>query len=325
LGYFFLAEPPQESVPIQDFRTLGNALVPRPSPDLLDTIYDCQMRQEWYREYALAEGFEPLEFVGSVQETTAPIAVAAAIRDALDYGPDRRAACRTPDDARGYLIRAIESLGVLVMVNGVVGNNTHRKLDPKEFRGFAIADPLAPLVFVNGTDAKAAQLFTLIHELAHIWAGETGLSDADMSVKSGQSAELWANKVAAEVLVPQAELRAVWPANSDADALEGVAETFKVSTLVTLKSAFDAGLIGWDDYQARYEAEWERIRRIMDQRGTTSGGNFYNTQPFRVSRQFARAVVSWTLEGKTMFSDAYMLLGTAKHETFERFADAVMA
>jgi Zn-dependent peptidase ImmA (M78 family) len=325
LGYLFLAEPPTEAVPIPDFRTMGNLAIPRPSPDLLDTIYDCQTRQEWYRDYAQAGGLAPPPFVGSVQSGGPVADVAATIRDALQFGTTRRASYRTQDDARGYLIKAIEDLGILVMVNGVVGNNTHRKLNTDEFRGFAIADPLAPLIFVNGADTKAAQLFTLIHELAHIWAGDTALSDADMSARNGQDKELWANKVAAEVLVPQAELRAVWPASSNTSDLERTAGRFRISTLVTLKSAFDAGLIGWDDYRSRYRAEWDRIQEFLNERGSGGGGNFYNTQPFRVGRHFARAVVSWTLEGRTLFSDAYALLGTAKHETFERLAEAVMA
>jgi Zn-dependent peptidase ImmA (M78 family) len=325
LGYLFLTEPPREAVPIPDFRALGNVAIPQPSPDLLDTIYDCQMRQEWYRDYAQGEGSEPLGFVGSAHAGTPVEAVADTIREALHFGVAERAGLRTPSEVRGYLIKVIEDLGLLVMVNGVVGNNTHRKLNPSEFRGFAIADPLVPLIFVNGADAKAAQVFTLIHELAHIWAGDTALSDADMTAKDGQDKEIWANKVAAEVLVPQGELRAVWPAGCDTAGLQLVAGRFGVSTLVTLKSAFDAKLIGWEDYRRSYRAEWERVQESLDERGSGGGGNFYKTQPFRVSRHFARAVVSSTLEGRTLFRDAYTLLGTAKYETFERFAEEVMA
>ncbi|MDR0625739.1 MAG: ImmA/IrrE family metallo-endopeptidase [Bifidobacteriaceae bacterium] len=323
LGYLFLTEPPEENLPLPDFRTLGNATLERPSPDLLDTIYSCQQRQGWYHDYAQSEGLETLGFVGSVQVTDSPITVAGTIREAISFGLGQRAKCHTSGDVRRYLINAIETLGVLVMVNGVVSNNTRRKLNPQEFRGFAIADSLAPLIFINGADAKAAQLFTLIHELAHIFAGESALSDADMSANSGQDKELWANKVAAEVLVPRAELRAVWPGDCNSGELERVAHHFKVSTLVVLKSAFDSGLIGWGDYRSRYTAEREHARQHLDERGSAGGGNFYNTQPVRVSRRFASAVVSWTLEGKTLFSDAYALLDVAKHETFERLAEVV--
>jgi hypothetical protein len=152
LGYLFLAEPPKEEIPIPDFRTFGNAALSRPSPDLLDTIHDCQMRQEWYREYAAAEGMEPLPWVGSVTTRQDPAKVAQSISKAIGFDMAERAKCPSRDAMRKYLIDAIEGIGGLVMVNGVVGANTHRKLDPDEFRGFAMSDPLAPLIFVNGAD-----------------------------------------------------------------------------------------------------------------------------------------------------------------------------
>src|SRR5580700_1343156 len=159
IGFLFLPEPPEEQVPIPDYRTIGDSGVRRPSPDLLDTIYQCEQRQDWYREFAQVNQEEPVGFVGSLTTAAAVIPAAAAIREALGFGVEDRGS--TWSDALRVLVDSAESLGFLVMVNGVVGSNTHRKLDPDEFRGFALADPVAPMVFVNGADTKAAQIFTL--------------------------------------------------------------------------------------------------------------------------------------------------------------------
>lgn len=207
------------------------------------------------------------------------------------------------------------------MVNGVVGANTHRKPDPREFRGFALSDPLAPLIFVNGADTKAAQTFTMIHELAHIWLGGSALSDAAMTARDGVAEELWCNRVAAEVLVPLPALRSDYRDAVSAEELERLARNYRVSTLVVLKRVFDAGFLTWDDYRERYDDERERVIGILAaKRGETSGGNYYYTQPMRLSRQFVHAVVASTFEGSITFRDAYRLLGTRKHSTFEQLA-----
>jgi Zn-dependent peptidase ImmA (M78 family) len=324
LGFLFLTEPPREEVPIPDFRTLANARVPRPSPDLLETIYDCQTRQEWYREYAQAESFEALSWVGSVSVQTPPEEVARVIAERLEFGPEQRAQLPSRNLSRKYLIEAIEALGGLVMVNGVVGANTHRKLRPEEFRGFALSDSLAPLVFVNGADTVGAQVFTLIHELAHLWAGDTALSEASLTVQSGKSQELWANKVAAEVLVPERELRQEYSGRVSQPELEKLSALFKVSTLVILRRIFDIGQLSWDDYQAAYSAEHQRLLQVMAERQTGSGGNFYNTQVVRVGKSFARAVISDAAEGRTLFRDAFALLGARKAKTYDELASAVV-
>lgn len=321
-GFLFLPEPPDEPLPIPDMRTIGNVGVLRPSVDLLDTIYLCQRRQDWYRDYASDNGAEPLDFVGSATLDTPPARVAGDIAERLDFGVEERQKLSGNEKVRRGLIDRIENIGVLVMVNGVVGADTHRKLDPAEFRGFALSDPLAPLIFVNGADAKAAQLFTLVHELAHIWLGRSALSEAAMDSREGRTEEQWCNSVAAEVLLPLNDLRSDYGGQVTVEELERLAKRYKVSTLVVLKRIFDAGFLTWDEYTERYRGEYERVMSLVkDKNGDSGGGNYYKTQPLRLSRQFAKAVISSTREGSTSYREAYQLLGTKKHATFEGLAE----
>lgn len=202
IGFLFLPEPPVEQVPIPDFRTVGNRYIVRPSPDLLDTVYICQQRQEWYHDFARSEREDPLPFVGSVTLTTNVEAAAARIRTALGFDVEERRRMPTWTDALRRFLEQADAAGVLVMVSGVVGNNNRRKLNPDEFRGFALADDLAPLVFINGADSKSAQMFTLAHELAHIWLGQSALSDVGPVSFPSNEVEIWCNRVAAELLAP---------------------------------------------------------------------------------------------------------------------------
>lgn len=320
-GLLFLSEPPVENVPIPDMRTMGNVSVPHPSADLLDTIYLCHARQDWYRAYAQEKGFVELDFVGSATHETPADFVADEIRDLLDFDLAQRSTFPRWEDALRRLIDRIEDLGVLVMVSGIVGGNTHRKLNPEEFRGFALSDTLVPLVFVNGADTKAAQVFTMIHELAHIWLGRSALSDAALTSTGGRAEEQWCNRVAAEVLVPIAALRSDYRGEANIGELERLARKYSVSTLVVLKRIFDAGLLSWSDYLERYAKERGRVIDILAaRRGEISGGNYYHAQPIRLSRQFAQAVIASAMEGSTTYRDAYRLLGTKKHETFENLA-----
>ena len=242
VGYLFLTEPPEEPVPIPDFRTLTGQPVTRPSPNLLDTIYICQERQSWYREFARVAWQPALGFVGSVTIDSPPETVAARMREALGFDLAARRECPTWTEALRMFIRQADDAGVLVMVSGVVMSNTHRRLDSGEFRGFALSDPFAPLVFVNGADTKAAQMFTLAHELAHLWLGDSALSNIGAAPTPGfRREEVWCNAVAAELLVPLAALRnELRRDESLPHALSRLARAFKVSNLVILRRLFDA-------------------------------------------------------------------------------------
>lgn len=318
VGYFFLPEPPVEPLPIPDFRTVANRSIARPSPDLLDMVYACQQRQDWYRDDARVTGQTPLPFVGSLTTATPPIEAAAQLRQVLGFSIEARRDCASWTEALRSFIEQTDQIGVMVMVSGVVMNNNSRHLDPQEFRGFALSDPLAPLVFVNGADSKAAQMFTLAHELAHVWLGQSALSDVSADVVPDSATEVWCNQVAAELLVPMQSLLAEWVADeSIADTLKRLARHFKVSSLVILRRLLDAGRMDRSEFFAAYRAELARLRE-MEARGA-GGGDFYRTTAARVSKRFARALVESTLEGRTLYRDAFHMLGIAKTSTFNEF------
>jgi Zn-dependent peptidase ImmA (M78 family) len=313
VGYLFLQEPPVEHVPIPDFRTVGNEGIGHPSPDLLDTIYICQQRQDWYRDFARAEGEEPLPFVGAASTTDDVEGAALAIRRTLKFDVEERRQIPTWTDALRRFIEQADGVGILVMVNGVVGSNNRRKLNPQEFRGFALADNFAPLVFINGADTKAAQMFTLAHELAHLWLGLSAVSDTQASQIPENEVESWCNRVAAELLVPLSTIRAVYePRNPLQEELPRLARRFKVSTLVILRRMYDAGGLTRDQLWSAYGEELDRLRGLP----TGSGGDFYLTLGARAGKRFARALVVSTLEGRSSFTEAFRLLGFKKMATF---------
>lgn len=314
LGYFFLPAPPQEVVPIPDFRTMGQG-VPRLSADLLDVIYTCQTRQAWYRDEALVNGETSLAFVASVTLATAPADAAGLIRQRLGFSVQARSECPSWTEALRLFITQAEQTGVMVMVSGVVMNNNTRHLDPKEFRGFALADAIAPLVFINGADSKAAQMFTLAHELAHLWLGQTALSNPPVAEASAYATETWCNQVAAELLVPQAEFSAALQRDEAINAaLQRLARHFKVSSLVVLRRMLDVGWLSRGEFWDAYRGEEERISALAAR--NAGGGDFYRTTVARVSKRFAQSLMVSTLEGRTLYRDAFRMLGISKPGTF---------
>ncbi|MBL9207335.1 MAG: ImmA/IrrE family metallo-endopeptidase [Opitutaceae bacterium] len=321
LGYFFLPEPPEDRLPIPDFRTVGDQPVRRPSPNLLETVQIMQRRQDWMQDYVAELGQPPLDFIGSATLTDSPADVARSIRATLGVtdGWARREATWT--DALRSLRGMIEEVGIVVVVNGVVGNNNFRKLDPNEFRGFVLSDRFAPLIFVNGADAKSAQMFTFAHELAHLWLGRDGVFNLPDLQPANDAVELFCNKVAAEFLVPEEEFLRAWPqAAQTAEPFQSLAGRFKVSPLVAARRALDLQVINRAEFFSFFEAYQADERRRAQARA--GGGDFYATQEVRIGRRFGAAVVRAAREGRLLFKDAYQLTGLYG-QTFDRFAEGI--
>ena len=329
IGYLFLDKPPVEKVPIPDFRKMPNASRKNPSPDLLDTLYICQRRQDWYRDYMRSMREEPLDFIGSVRPLESNIVkTAKSIRKALNFSIEERKSLTTWTSALSLFIEQANSVGILVMASGVVGSNSHRKLDPKEFRGFALSDSLAPLIFINGADTKAAQMFTVAHELAHLWIDQTGVSNAQALAIPKHHVESWCNKVAAELLVPLNLIRQIYDNKkiklNFSNEIQRLAKYFKVSSLVILRRIYDMKKLTAKEFSARYEEELKRLNDIQKKNKKKSGGgDFFLTLKVRVSPRFAKALVSHTLEGHTSFRESFQLLGVKKMSTFKEAGKSV--
>lgn len=318
-GYLFLDRPPVEKIPIPDYRTMRDKRVRRPSPNLIDTIQDMQLRQAWMREFLLEEGHTPLPYVNSESTKSSVEEMVGSLRRWLHLDQTWATDHDTWEDALRDLIRRIEKAGILVFVNGVVGNTTNRSLDPEEFRGFVLSDDIAPLIFVNGSDSKAAQMFTLVHELVHIWIGENALNNLVEMQPSSDDVEKFCNRVAAEFLVPAEKLRSVWPKDvGDGGPFRRLAGRFKVSPIVVARRARDLKLITADEFFSFYRGYMEELRRRDKSR--KGGGNFYRTQNARLGHRFGRAVVAAAEIGRVTYQQAFDLT-RLYGSTFDKYAE----
>ena len=159
LAAFYLPEPPSEFETLRDFRSLPSAEFREYSPELSLLIRTTQYRQEWVREYLIEEGVEPLSFVGSSTLQDDPRDVANNILQVLDISSEDQQKCNSRQEALRLWLEKAEMAGIFVF--------RQRQIDLQEARGFLISDDFAPFVFINSDDSKAAQIFTLAHELAH--------------------------------------------------------------------------------------------------------------------------------------------------------------
>lgn len=325
-GYLFILSPPAETTAIPDLRTVLDVELQPLSSDFLDLLNDVLRKQQWYLEYLQEQRADPLDFIGRYKLDDAPEQVARDIGQSIGVDETLRREAIHWEDFLMKLIRRAEAAGILVLRSGVVGNNPYRKLSVQEFRGFAISDKLAPLIFLNGRDAKAAQIFTLAHELAHLWIGESGISNPDLGkpVPNGhQEIERFCNLTAAELLVPRSQFLADWQSQiSVGDNLHQLVYHFRVSSLVILRRAYELEKITHDEYSEHYRREIEKQRMRERRLGEEGGGDFHKTLQARNSRRLTTAILSATLEGRLLYRDAARLL-SVKVKTLEGIATSL--
>ncbi len=313
-GYLFLPEPPTEELPIPYFRSNGGDS-DQIHINVYDTILNIRQRQEWLKDYLKENEFRELDYVGRFDGNSDAQTIVADIRKELKLDEHWASRFATWDEARKHLSKTIESIGVVVVFNGVVENNTHRPIPVEECRGFVLVDNIAPFMFVNNSDWKSAQMFTLVHELAHIWTGESAGFDFKNFLPANDPIEILCDKVAAEFLVPQ---KAFLEMYTPQKGYQAIARHFKVSEIVVARRALDLGAITKNEFFTFYN-EYSQ-REFIKKENQGNGGDFFATANWRVSLSFAAHVRNALNTGQLLYRDAYRLTNL-KGDTFSKFLE----
>lgn len=311
-GYMFLPQPPNETIPLSFFRT-GKNSTNKVSLNVFHTVQIIQDRQNWLTEYLEELNFPELEFVGKFNIKDNYIDIVNDIRNMLKLELDWASKHNKWEEALDYLTLKIEEAGIIVTYNGIVGNNTHRVIDVNECRGFVLVNKKAPFLFINSADAKAAQMFTIIHELAHVWLGKSAGFDNANLLPADDPLELLCDKVAAELLVPEIYFIKKWETSQNFNYLSRI---FKVSPIVIGRRALDLKLITFPRFMQFYNEYMNEIKERKNRQ--SSGGDFYATTKKRISLRFAAFVNNAVKENKLLYRDAYKLTNM-KGETYNKF------
>jgi Zn-dependent peptidase ImmA (M78 family)/transcriptional regulator with XRE-family HTH domain len=301
LGYLYLDKPPEERLELPDLRTINSSQPSLPSAELLELTVLMRERVNWYADYLRDQGLDSNACVGRRSEQDTVNQIVNDIRRTLDIPPGGHRG--NQERYFNQLIKRIEDAGILVMKQATIHN--HRHLSVTEFRGFAISDSLAPLIFINFADVRCARLFTLIHELAHIWLGQSGISDANPETE--RALEVKCNAIAAQFLVPEDEFLRSWQdAAQWRENINNLRHQFHTSRWVIARRAQSLRKIKLSQYH-EYTAELQEEYANRDKEKAT-GGNFYITKKSQISRPFSKAIVSEALSGKLLLREAGQLL-----------------
>lgn len=316
LTTFFLASPPVKQTNLADFRTIASHAAAQDSPEFAAFKRRLEARHAELREILILEGQQKLVFVGSGQGITSPQPLIKLLRHALNFQFDEQKKLDDGDHVLRVLRERAQQLGVFVLIEGDLGSH-HTAIAADEFRGIAIADSIAPLVVINANDTKAARLFTLIHELTHIWLGESGISNLNVFEKTkacqaNKQTEKLCNLVAAEFLVPESALNdAMRSAKRDDawDIVDDLAKDFKVSRDVIARRLLDCNYITSSNYEAianRLHAIWRSIK--IKQKASGSGPSRNTLDRFRLGERMLNTVTSAAFDGKISLQEAARIL-----------------
>jgi Zn-dependent peptidase ImmA (M78 family) len=313
-GFLLLDNIPKEYIPIPYFR---NKTKEKISLNVYETILLLQQRQEWLREYLIDNNESPLPFVGVNANSVSINEIVKSIRDIFNLNENWAKEFPTWEKALTHFIEQVEKTNIVIVFNSIVGNNTSRKIEVDECRGFVLVDKYVPFLFVNSGDAKAAQMFTIAHEIAHILIGKSAGFDLADLLPYNEKTEVLCNKVAAEFLVPAKRLKLEW--NSMGKNFQILAKQFKVSELVIARRAYDLKLINKNDFFDFYNKYLKTVKRSKK----SWGGGFYKTQKRRLGDLFPFYLSKALQENRLLYRDAWNLTGL-KGKTFDKFMNGII-
>lgn len=280
-----------------DFRTLNSDHIEKMSPELRDTINEMEAKQDFLRE----EIDNTVNFIGTFNIDSNIDEIVYKIRKDLDIEIFWQK--KSGSSPLNYLRKKISDLGVYIFFNGKVKDNTHRPLSVNEFRGFVLKDDKAPIIFINQRDFKNGQLFTLVHELVHLYVGtEEIFNIVDTGFFTYDRTEAFVNKVTAELLVPKSKLL-----NELDKDLEDLSRMFKVSKFVILRRLLDIGKIDKKEYSEAIAQLEEELKRIPIK--SSGSGNYNNNLKFRVDGKFVSLVENAVVRNKISYTDAFNIVG----------------
>ena len=320
---FYLPEVPRKADVGQDFRTLPEQ--GDPANTLLDALLrDIKARQALVRELLEDEDDnEEVGFVAALQPADNVAPIADAIVEGIAFNRANYRAAQTRDAAFAYLRACAERAGVYVLLAGSLGS-WQTAIEVSVFRGFAIADRVAPFVVINDQDAKSAWSFTLLHELAHLCVGATGVSGGTMAAAG---IEKLCNEVAASILVDDDEIAGL-PIGNIGPAIDAASNQWHVSRSMVAYRLRLAGRITearWRELTDGFRQEWLALRanERAANRERDGGPNYYTIRRHRVGAALLSLVKRGMREGSVTPMRAAKMLGVKPMAVYSLIGDAV--
>ena len=321
---FYMPKRPEPAELGQDFRTLPDE--GDPSNVLLATLLrDVKARQSLVRD-TLEDDDDVTEvaLVGSKAGVNQPGPLAVALVDANGFNRAEYRARASAEEAFAYLRALVEAKGVFVLLAGDCGHWS-TAIEVSVFRGFAIADRLAPFIIVNDQDAKAAWSFTLLHELAHLLLGETGVSGGPPRA----GIEQLCNDTAAAVLILPAEIADVQLAGGAGDIaqIDALANRARVSRSMIAYQLFRVGRITagrWAGLRDQFHAEWQAIKERERERNRAKDGgpNWYIVRRHRLGPALLAVARQGIADGSLTPTRAARMLGVKPMAVYPLLAEA---